>query len=223
MTSERQTGFTLIELMVGIVVGLIVLSAVIYAFISSLRSSADILNSARLNREVSSLSDILVGEMRRVGYWPVSTASPFGVNPDLSLLPDSAAGVDATCVLYSYYNDADSPAVQIYRGIAVESGTLYYGDLASDAISTLTSCDPLSGGWDELSNPDFLTVNSFNVSLDCSDVLSSSSVAYASCKTTAGDTYSRSLNFTLDVKLTRDEAWSSEINQTVKLQNDLSD
>ena len=221
---QKQKGYTLIELMIGLLVGLIVLSAVIYAFISTLRSSADILNSARLNREMSNLSDIVAGELRRIGYWPVNsgTDSPFGASPDLALLPAGNNGVDATCILYSYYNDSVSPGAQIYRGMAMASGALYYSDVSSGSLSSATNCDPVGDGWAELSNPSFLTVNDFSLTLECYAVLTAASTAYNDCKTTAGASYTRAISFALDVELDSDSSWTSSISDTVKLQNDLS-
>ena len=214
---KPQAGFTLIELMIGLLIGLIVLSAVIYAFISTLRSSADVLNSARLNREMSNVADIVVGEMRRIGYWPITSISPFGATPDLKLMPSDSA---ATCAYYSYYNDAVSPGSQIYRGIATVSGALYYAEVASTAINS-SSCDPVASGWDELTNPAFVNV-SMELSLSCTNV-ASPSVAVSSCTTAgAGTTYSRSIDISLSAELVRNTEWVSEVSETVKLQNDLS-
>ena len=219
---KNQKGFTLIELMVGLVVGLIVLSAVIYAFISTLRSSADIVNSVRLNREMANISDILVGELRRSGYWPVTSAtnSPFGATPDIAILPTD--GVADTCVLYSYYNDSVTPEVQVYRGIAVDSGVIYYSDVVSTALSSATSCDPVGESWPELSNSKFLQVNSLSLNLTCFDVLTGTSLAYASCRTAGTSTLSRSISISLEAAVVSDPEWSSGIDEVVKLQNDLS-
>jgi len=214
---KKQSGFTLIELMIGMLVGLIVLSAVLYAFLSTLRSSSDLLNGARLNREVSALSDIIVGEMRRVGYWPITGEgdSPFGTSPDLKL-------IGSNCVLYSYFNDSNPTALgaQIFRGIASEDGVFYIGELASDALSS-TSCDPSADGWAELADSNIVS-GALKLSLNCIDV-KSPSTAVASCETATDKTYSRSMQIGIDAEIIIDPSWSSEVTETVKLQNDLSD
>ena len=48
---NKVRGFTLIELMISIVIGLIILSAVIGIFISMIKADNDNLKSIRLNQE----------------------------------------------------------------------------------------------------------------------------------------------------------------------------
>lgn len=64
----RQIGLTLIELMIGIVVGSIVLGAVIAVYASTIRGSNTALRTARLNQELRSTMDLMVREIRRAGF-----------------------------------------------------------------------------------------------------------------------------------------------------------
>lgn len=66
---KSQAGVTLIELMIGLVVGLIVLSGIGYAYIVTFKSSRDIIYSARLNQELAAVTSIIVGDIRRAGHW----------------------------------------------------------------------------------------------------------------------------------------------------------
>jgi len=216
MKLSVERGYTLIELMIGIVVGLIVLSAVIYVFIMTLKSSTNVLNSYRLNQEVASLTDVITGELRRSGYWPLSGASdsPFGSELDFNIL--SPGGTD-TCVLYSFYNDALASAAQTTSGFyhSTASAAIYFGSGASTATCS-------TAGWQPLSDTSFLNVTSFDVQLDCWDINNGTSVAASSCSPLGSEVYRRNVTVTIGASLARDSQWQATSRQTVRLMNDLS-
>ena len=99
---RRQSGYTLIELMIGLLVGLIVLSGVIYIFLVTLRSSTDVLNSTRLNQEVATLSDLVTGEIRRAGYWNAQASGAGGVSPYNDSTEFALNIPETSCILFSY-------------------------------------------------------------------------------------------------------------------------
>ena len=214
--NRKQSGYTLIELMVGLVVGLIVLSAVLYIFITTLRSSVNVLNSYRLNQEISSLSDIVIGEFRRAGYWPLTGAgdSPYGGELDFNIL--SPGGSDI-CVLYSYYNDSVASGAQITRGFYHNgaSGVVTYGSAASVGVCS-------TGSWVPLSDDKVVNITNFDVSFSCWDVDADASVASASCTPTGSQVLRRNVDLTIEAELASDDEWRVEIAESVKLMNDLA-
>ena len=81
---HRIRGLTLVELMVGIVIGLLLLTAVIAVYLASVRASQETLAMARLNQEVRTVTEIVAGELRRSGFQGADTllaevANPFAV------------------------------------------------------------------------------------------------------------------------------------------------
>lgn len=66
--NNRQKGFSLIELMVGMGVGLIMLAAVIALTVSILRTNADSVTVARLTQEGRAIGDLFSRELRRARY-----------------------------------------------------------------------------------------------------------------------------------------------------------
>lgn len=66
---QRQKGFTLLELMIGLAVGLIVVSGVLTVYLSTVESSGSTLKSSRLNSEMSALMNIMGNDIRRAGFW----------------------------------------------------------------------------------------------------------------------------------------------------------
>ena len=65
---RNQAVYTLIELMIGMAVGLIVLSGALFLYLQIFNVSKTTLASTQLNRELSILLDTMSGEIRRHGY-----------------------------------------------------------------------------------------------------------------------------------------------------------
>lgn len=213
-----QRGLTLIELMIGMIVGLIVLSAVIYAFISTLRSSKDVVNSTELNIELSTLGSLMTGEIRRAGYWVVSSAgatSPFGASPDLYLESD--------CILLSYYDDSDpsDTAQPKIRGFALVSGanqsSIRYLNSSSHAM---TSCSDASS-WPIVHSDD---VRVKSLAFDCSYIDGITGVSSADCTTyEVSKVKRRRVEVNLEVEHTRDPDTKLAWSDSVYLQNDFGE
>lgn len=66
---HAQKGVSLVELMVGITVGLLILAGVSNLFADYIRSNKDLLAMTRLNQELRSATDLMARDIRRGGYW----------------------------------------------------------------------------------------------------------------------------------------------------------
>lgn len=225
--TRKSRGFTLIELMIGMIVGLIVLSAVGYAFISSIRSAKDVLNSVKLNTEVSLVTDIITGELRRTGYWPITGSgnSEYGTSAssgnDLVLYP---GGSSASCVQYSYFNDSQSPIGKTYRAFGWVSGASGSYLVTSSSDSSFPDCSGIDSSWTEFTDPDVLNIENFDLSLDCT-VVAGSIAPSTDCSVAGGSNsiLSRVVTVSMAVSMVRDSTWKSSVEEQVKLQNDLTD
>lgn len=213
----EQKGFTLIELMIGLLVGLIVLSGVLYTFITLLGGARDISNSSKLNREASMLDSLISGELRRTGYWPPdgsSGSSPYSnaATPDLVI-----AGLNDECIMYSYMNNAVSPAVSVARGIAYDavSKSVLYGAVSASLSSCTTT------GWTEIMPQSTLSIDSMRFTLNCED-FEGNTVSPADCSLTnyAGLSREVVLDFTASIK--SDNDWNVTVQSTVNIPNDSS-
>lgn len=69
MGPRRWRGVTLISLMVGLVVGLLVLSATLQAYMMISEGARDTLRQARLDQELRAALDVMRLDIRRAGYW----------------------------------------------------------------------------------------------------------------------------------------------------------
>ena len=89
----RQRGFTLTELMVGMLLGIIVSMAVVAVYMLTMRASVDILSATKLNQELRSVMTLISGDLRRAGFLEGSASTVAGGGLDM---------VSDSCVLYVY-------------------------------------------------------------------------------------------------------------------------
>lgn len=119
---DYARGFTLIEMMVALVVGLIVVLAATGFVVSVAKANSENIQVTRLTQELRSLSEVMARELRRARYVadPVGLIASSGVNnrDDITI---SGSG---TCIIFGYDEPPDPPAsaVTVSRSIRL-SGT----------------------------------------------------------------------------------------------------
>jgi len=106
---KRMRGFSLVELMVGLVLGLIVSGAVLAFTMSTFKSNSDYVRSTRLSQDLRNTMDLITRELRRAGYdenalqyLAKGSGSPFS---HLQLATAGAGANTYTCVIYAYDRD----------------------------------------------------------------------------------------------------------------------
>ena len=65
---KRAQGFTLVELLVGMALGLIVAAGAMAMFVSIARSTSTIVQTNRLQQELRSIALVMTRDIRRAGY-----------------------------------------------------------------------------------------------------------------------------------------------------------
>ena len=111
-----QHGFSLVELMLSVVLGMVVVGAAVAVYVAMIQSSTGTVRTARLNYDMGSLMTYMANDIRRAGYWG---GAAVGADPLLN--PFTAAGENIQiladwdgngnpCIVYSY--DADNDGAQ---------------------------------------------------------------------------------------------------------------
>lgn len=129
-------GFTLIEMMVAMVLGLIVISAVLAFIFSLIRANSETVLSTRLNQELRATMAVIASDVRRARGMkdPISSVGQGGVAPNPYALVDvSSAG----CVRYSYADDLTGQTTD-FRAIRLENGKVV---LVRGANSAAAACN----------------------------------------------------------------------------------
>ena len=170
--SKAIAGFTLVEMMVGIVVGLIVLWGMSSVYLNSSRSSRTTTAANQLNQDMRAVMDIMANDIRRAGYWQGAAA---GVNPftcvtgsalpcDGVAITDIQIAASGACVLYSYdATHAGGTAGVVDAGIDIQGFRLNANvvqtlDSAAGLATTGTGPCAVDADWQNLTDERSITV-----------------------------------------------------------------
>jgi prepilin-type N-terminal cleavage/methylation domain-containing protein len=187
-------GFSLVELMVALVAGLIVTGAALTFTLSSLRANTEFVGSARLTQELRNSLNFIADDLRRAGYDEdamnyVSRPSTFSDTSPFALISISGSN---DCVVYSYdrlpgtagdleLGNGEMRAVR--RAIRTvngrDVGVLEFAESAAGVTprcngnapdySTYPASCNTGSGWCALSDPRVLDIQSFVVQNDLPD------------------------------------------------------
>jgi Tfp pilus assembly protein PilW len=192
-TTRNQSGFSLIELMVSLVAGMIVVGAVLAFALSSIRSNSEYVRSTRLTQELRTVLDTAAEDLRRAGY--DQDAMNYVARPPTftNASPFSKIFINAAnnCVIYAYDradpDDADNGTLNFengeVRGLRLASRTVNGRQVgvvemaeststaqpictgsAPDYSTTPATCS--ANGWCPISDPRVINVTQFQVNND---------------------------------------------------------
>lgn len=69
-----QRGVSMVELMVGVTVGLFLVAGAVTVFVTHLGNSRQLLVEARVNQDLRAAADLISRDLRRAGYWENSVS-----------------------------------------------------------------------------------------------------------------------------------------------------
>jgi len=188
LTVERpaQQGFSLVELMVGIAVGLIVIAVVLSVYIATIRGSTASLSAAKLNQELRGTMDIMINDVRRAGFWGTAAAgdldSPF-TRRAAGDFTDIYIPAGGGCVLYTYdatyqlpSNDLGSP------DDSGDQGTDFFGFKLVNGVVQMrhggdsnASADCSDGSWEGITDANTVVVDALTFTTGGSQCLNRNS------------------------------------------------
>jgi len=161
----NQKGFTLIELMISILIGLFIIAAAITVYVLIFRGTTDAIRSSRLNYDLNSLVLLMENDIRRAGYWAGARSgwdfTDDGLNPftaastgaDLTIYSDWNGAGDY-CVLYAYDRDGegdiDSNEAYGFRANIDGSISMRLSVTDPSASSSMASCADSDGTWEPI-------------------------------------------------------------------------
>ncbi|MDD5320254.1 MAG: prepilin-type N-terminal cleavage/methylation domain-containing protein [Methylococcales bacterium] len=234
---KKQTGFTLIEIMIALTIGLIVVAATISIYVTTVKGSSDIIKSARLNHDLDSTLALMVNDIRRAGYWGGAMVGSDSRNNPFTQAATDLQIPSSSCVLYSY--DADASGANTLTDFTDDvNANEYYGFRLSGGNIQMRSsniaCD--ANGWNTLNVSDGnerinVTNLTFTQSFKClrkrvgvTDQSYSTTCAAAAA---AGNLVTddrvietREITITLAGRVNNDQAVTKNLTDRVKIRND---
>jgi prepilin peptidase dependent protein B len=152
----RQRGLSLVELLVGLALGLFIVAAAATLLAAQLREQRSLMVENRLMQDLRTASDVVVRDLRRAGHWGAAAsgiwmpgASGVVANPYAALSPVAAAS-DAASFRYSR---------DTVENHAVDSNEEFGLRLRNGAIELLLG----AGNWQSLTDAGTLRVTRFSV------------------------------------------------------------
>lgn len=161
--SRRSRGLSLIELMVGIALGLFVIAGALTLFSDSVNNSRRLVLETRVNQDLRAAADLVARDLRRAGYWGNSTgavvttnASPTALTTPHGIVTPTAAGGAGTAATYSYSQGTENNALDNaeYFGFRLNSGVLEFKNGRDGGGND---------NWLAISDSNAVTINTFSV------------------------------------------------------------
>lgn len=153
---RHQRGLSLVELLVGLALGLFIVATGLTLLVGNLRESRSLTMESRLMQELRTASDVVTRDLRRAGYWAGASAAiaqrePGGViaNPYGALAPTAA---ESSAVSFRFSRDAA-------ENHQVDANEQFGFRLRSGVLEMQLG----SSGWQSLTDATALTVTAFRV------------------------------------------------------------
>jgi type IV pilus assembly protein PilW len=151
----RQKGFSLIEMMIALVVGMIVIGAALGTYIGTFSANSTQMKYSRLNNELRTVMTQVTRDLRRAGFnnWSVAqlAAGNFLASPQV------APALTATTAQIRYDENAN--------GTAETDENYGYQWVDSDADGTADTIQARigAGGWTNLTDPAVVRITNFAI------------------------------------------------------------
>ncbi len=212
-TRGAQRGLSLVELMVGVAIGLFVVAGATMLVSNQLGDNRRLLLETQIQQDLRAASDIIVRDLRRSGYWGAAQtgvwhagAVAVSTNPYTAL--SAASGVPASEVTFDYSRGVENDAVDApdQAGFKLEGGAIKMR---------------VGGNWQPLTDDRTLRVTTFRMTLTSQPVTLSCLLdcgGAANCPPTQS---LRELRVEIAGQAANDASVRRSVSSNVRLRNDI--
>jgi prepilin peptidase dependent protein B len=245
MNRRTNKGFSVVELMIGLALGLVVVLGLERIFVASFAVNVQTINVTNLNQQLRATMEVMTRDIRRAGYWANSLddigandqTNPFvGVTAFDTILDDTkvASGVAAECIVYGYDrdNEGDFTDTNEWRGFRFDPGDGTNGtievktsglqsqvfDPADDTVTG--TCAVGAGTWTDFIDPDRVVIDSLTFTLNEREVIIDDECPDAATEFVV---FVRDVDIALTAHLTSDAAISRTLRDSIRVRNDRID
>ena len=212
---RRAAGLTLVELLVGLTVGIFVASEAAAWIAASLREQRAALLEGRLMQDLRTAADMVVRDVRRAGYWAAATegtwlpgTTAIVANPYGALAPLASA---SDAVAFAYSRDA-------VENDALDANEQFGFRLRGGAIQM-----QMGGGWQAITDVETLVVTGFQLTPDVQTV-SLERLCPAACAASSATcpprAEVRSLSVAIEGRAATDPSVVRSVRANVRVRND---
>jgi prepilin peptidase dependent protein B len=209
--SRPARGLSIVELLVGVTVGLFVLAGATMVATNQISDNRRLLLETQVQQDMRTAMDIIVRDIRRSGYHPDSDKIPTLGAPGPAANPFKPAGAASTALEYSY---ADQGGLgNTSRGFKLEAGV----------IKILLG----AGNWQPLTDSDVVSIKSLSAELNPAPVTTYLPTPTCSITPCAGSTgcgdarvVTRTIKLVMEGEATHDDRVKRKLESAVRVRND---
>ncbi len=210
---STQTGYSLIELMISITLGLFITSGSIVVLVNTMRNSHESLKLVRLNYDMQTAMNLMINDIRRAGYWSNAVNdmdSGANNNPFMQAGTDISISAGNNCILLTYDDDKNGtlPAVNTAGGDKRYGYRLSGQILQTRPVTADFDCTATTNTWDDLTDG---IITNFSVT---------ETDTVAPITGTASTVTIRYITVTMTGQLDDDPVITRTLTQTVRVRND---
>lgn len=231
---RHQRGLSIVELLVGVAIGLFILTGALKLFSDYINNNRRLTLETRVNQDLRAAVDLISRDLRRAGFWgnsisgvvttnsqPVAATSPYS-----AVSPIGTASAPSTTSIYSYSQDIENNTLDDNEnfGFRLNSGVLQY--------------QKSKDNWQAITDSNTLIVTVFTITpapvLSCIRLDQYCTNSSATCATCALDTNGcptttcntcpfikvRSYEIALQGTSTTDASVMRGVQETVRVRND---
>ena len=159
-TARRQLGLSLVEMMVGVAIGLFVVAAAAMLVATQLADNRRLLLETQVQQDLRATSDIIARELRRAGYWGTSRQGVWNGSAPVANPYRGVNLVSASEINLSYSSARTEAAENNVVDGSEQFGYRLNG--STFAVDSLLG----AGGWQALSDAATLKVTAFTITLE---------------------------------------------------------
>lgn len=175
-------GLSIVELMVGMAIGLFLLVGASSMLISSITNSRALLAEARVNQNLRSAADLITRDLRRAGYWENAMAGTTTTGSAATANPNSAISTGSSTVTYSLARDASAVRITEAEKNTLNLDEQFGFKLEDGVVEMLVG----SGNWQKLTDPGVLSVTALDITPSETPLDIRDSCAKACCDAVTG-------------------------------------
>lgn len=151
-------GFSLVELMVAMAVGLAVIVGVAFALFGTAQASRQALLEAQLRQAIATAITVIDGELRRAGYW---SGAGDAADAPLRNGHTTLQQVGDDCLFYGYDREGDDadglPADDDRFGLRLSAGALQIRTSGPPCAMPCSACT--GGNWFAVNDPQWVIID----------------------------------------------------------------
>ncbi|MFL9590788.1 PilW family protein [Aeromonas schubertii] len=209
----RSRGFSLVELMVAMVAGLLLVAAVSALFASVVRANKTALQVSRLNQEVQAITDMMARDIQRAGYDANAANNTLLSGAVSDFYFNAATDISSGCIVVSYDGrDQTDPSgdngvvgdkeVAIYSYRSDKS--IWMVELSAAVSTSVPSLSACQNGGQRLSTDNTIEITNLTFSLMAGSVSSGARTIRIAIDGRDKSSPSLTLSLQRDIKLRND-------------------